>query len=406
MVYRYMGKKMTHRRGDTLIMGEKKMLWAQERVLRFLDGVYIGNYFWVNALDWNGYYKLDMELGAVEFVGIFEHANPLANKLFWRILAYRKSLFFIPWFFNYLVCLDTETLNTKYWKLPECVVPEPAKFRAAYLFEGKIYMFPMYGVDICVFDIKREKFECQKISMGQREEYDNPKGDFMQGCQFGSKVYLPSLSQSRILEYEFESNRYKWLSTEEAMVDLVKSSENELLMLSCSGNVWKYCLRDHQSEGIYSYDGKIELHPYRNIISQNGNLYLLPAMEENILVLGKEQEVRIQYPTGWEKHHTGTGIVSIFNGYYKDEKKVMIYPCMGNMLLEIGEDDMWKGKTFYDDIARWEKEVGRKNLFLEEYKAEIKIFMGILANGEERATVRNAEKTGDKIWHQLLGKVN
>ena len=64
--------------------------------LHFLDAAYINGYFWVSALEWNGYYKVNLETGKAEFLGTFENADLMADKLFNQVLAYKEFVFFIP----------------------------------------------------------------------------------------------------------------------------------------------------------------------------------------------------------------------------------------------------------------------------------------------------------------------
>ena len=106
--------------------------------LHFLDAAYINGYFWVSALEWNGYYKVNIETGKAELIGAFENVDLMADKLFNQVLAYGKFVFFIPWFSNYLVKLNTENLEVMYYKLPNFIIKEIAKFRVAVIYEKRI----------------------------------------------------------------------------------------------------------------------------------------------------------------------------------------------------------------------------------------------------------------------------
>lgn len=109
--------------------------------IHFVNMVYLGEYFWFSAMEWNGCYRLNIKTGKNEFIGVFDYSDVWCDRMFNQVLNYQDSIFFIPWFSNYLVCLNTETLKTKYWRLPEKIISEVAKFRTAVIYNGNIYMF-------------------------------------------------------------------------------------------------------------------------------------------------------------------------------------------------------------------------------------------------------------------------
>ena len=86
-------------------IGNTDML-RNAKPMHFIGGAIVDGYLWTNSLEWNGYYKLNIETGYAEFLGLFNYADSFADKLFSQVLAYQKFVFFIPWFFDYLVRLE------------------------------------------------------------------------------------------------------------------------------------------------------------------------------------------------------------------------------------------------------------------------------------------------------------
>lgn len=375
----------------------------------------MNGYLWVSALEWNGYYKVNIENGEAEFLGLFEKADVLADKLFNQVLAYGKYVFFIPWFSNYLIRLDTETLNTKYWELPSNIVVEIAKFRAANIYDGKIFMFPHCGNDICIFDIEAEEFECNRNWLDEflKNVKWNKEDKFVQGCQRNEIVWLPSLAGSFMMEYNLNNREYEIISfpeCEKKIVDIVEYGKNELLILTVIGNVWKYNIDNGNKELIYKYDGKVK-EPYRHVMSINNALYLFPSKEENInVIIGKKKEI-VQYPPEWKLQYINVGIETIISGYFTGEESIILYPCLGNMLLEI---DLIKenisGKMIYegDDIYR-RKEILRYIKFaditekiIDEINMDFRLFLDVIIENEQKNGVKKYLKRKNiKIWNAV-----
>ena len=231
-----------------ILYEKKKEALKIKQEIHFIDAAYVNGYFWTSALEWNGFYRVDMKNKEAKLLGFFEHANVFSNKLFYQVLAYGKAVFFIPWFSDYLVKIDTETLAAKYWKLPKKILSEIAKFRTANIYNKKIFMFPHTGIDICIFDIEKELFECDNTWFeevdSKIEKYQNDR--FIQGYQNDNIVYLPSLCGSYLLKCDLRINKYKIIKfpeNEKKIVDIKEQGENKFLILTWKGNVWKYNVR-------------------------------------------------------------------------------------------------------------------------------------------------------------------
>lgn len=374
------------------------------RHLHFIGAAYVDGYLWTNALEWNGYYKIDIENGKTEFLGLFEYADILADKLFYQVLAYEKYVFFIPWFSDYLVKLNTETLETKYWRLPESITPEIAKFRAAHIYKRKIIMFPMLGDIICTFDIEKEQFICDtKWTTGKScKKID---GDFLQGYQVNDKLYLPTCLRNTVFKYEISNTSHEvveFSEDEKGILSIEQYSEKELLVLTGKGNIWKYNIINGEKQLFYEYKGKTE-NPYAYIVRNRNTIYLFPAKEKNIVRLADGTEDVILYPLGWKTEYID--FLPLFGGYYKTEDSVWIYPIQGNMICQLDiNSNLLKGYELYDDYLNREKEMGKfinagypVGPILYENKMYMNTFVGILQR-KKKVKASFYKENGLKIW--------
>lgn len=387
------------------------MLRQKEKgILHFIGGVYVDGYLWTSALEWNGYYRVDIETGRAEFLGLFEYADVLADKMFYQVLAYGKYIFFIPWFSNYLVRLDTETLDTKYWIVPECIVAGIAKFRTANLYDGQIFMFPHVGDYICIFHIEEERFECDKKWVREYATFETRRSGFGQGCRKDQVVYLSNYGGSFMVKYDMERRECEMIlfpKEEEKIIDITEYGKDELLILTWPGNIWKYDTHNMQKKLIFQYGG-INDSPYSHIFLMEDILYLIPTDEENIRGLKGEKWKEIIYPAGWKQQYKYVGFDNVFVGYLADEKHFLLYPCKGNMLLEMkaGQKRLSGVEICEDSIIR-EKAIEK---YLEangvsEIKTELKVDLGVFLNifvGKVRGKDRDIFETdGMRIWRQM-----
>lgn len=302
--------------------------------LGFLDAVYIDGYLWFSALGWNAYYKVNVETGEIVFLGEFKYADLFANRLFYRILKVQQYIFFIPWFFNYLVRLDTETLETEYWKVPKEIEGYIAKFRTAYICNGKIVLFPMYGNVICFFDLKTLKFECDVSWNIKNWKID---GDFMQGCQVNDAIYSPVLTSNLILKYNLNCENHELITfskEEKGIVRVVPYNSQEILVLSLKGNIWKYQIASRHRVMLYQYKGKKDC-PYSNMAVCGEKIYIFPAHEEDIILLLNGKINHIAYPTDWRKENENFGIDWCMSEYWIERNSILLYPILGNMVLNL-----------------------------------------------------------------------
>lgn len=388
---------------------ENNDIQKYRRPLHFISSAYVNGYFWISALEWNGYYKLDPRDGRTEFLGIFEHEDIIADKLFYQTLSYENFVFFIPWFSNYLVRLDTKTLELQYWKLPESIVKETAKFRAANIYSQKIYMFPMVGQTICIFDIKEEKFVCEGNWIKEKK-LKNGNGDFLQGCFVKDTIYLPACFNNMVFKYKLSDDMHKCIEfpeDEKAIIDITYFNEDELLILSWKGNIWKYYVTIDEKEIIYEYDGTEE-NPYSCIINCNEYLCLLPAKEKNIKILERKIEGNLSYPTEWKMRYIDVGVDSLFTGYCKYDSNIMLYSPLGNMLLKLDiSKKLLLGIRVYDDFVQRRKEI-RKSIktscfsqqISESKKMKLDFFIDVIEDKKEQKETY-LEENGKEIWKQL-----
>ena len=156
--------------------------------------------------------------------------------------------------------MDTDNLNTKYWELPSSIVVEVAKFRAANIYDKKIFMFPHCGNDICIFDIEKEEFECNRIWLDEFLENVkwNKEDKFLQGYQKNEMVWLPNLSGGFIMKFNLMNYEYEIIlfpENEKRIVDIVEDKKNNLLILTEIGNVWEYGIDDGHKE-LISWENK------------------------------------------------------------------------------------------------------------------------------------------------------
>lgn len=316
---------------------------VKENQLHILNAVYMNDYLWFSALGWNGYYRMNIKTGKLSYLGKFDHYDPFKSKIFYRILKDQQYIFFVPWFSDYLVRLDTRTMETRYWKVPKEVESHIAKFRAAYMNEGKIIMFPMFGNTICLFDLQTLEFKSDTSWNSKKWEIN---GDFVQGCQVKDNLYVPVLTSSFLLKYNLNNKNHELISfrkEEKGVVKVVPYKDQELLILSWIGNIWKYHTISGKSEMLYQYEGEEDC-PYSNLIVCGKKIYILPAHEENIRVFSNGKIKSIEYPTEWRKKSEDSGVDWCISECWIEENDMLLYPALGNMVLNLNiETERIKG---------------------------------------------------------------
>lgn len=386
-----------------------------KRLLHFIGAAYINGYLWTSALEWNGYYRVDVKTGKAEFFGLFKYADVFADKLFNQVLSCGKFVFFIPWFSNYLVRLNTENLDTKYWKLPEHIVVEIAKFRVANIYNGKIFMFPRSGEDICIFDMEEECFECDRkwVKDYIKLEKCEVKDWFLNGCQKGEIVYLANYSSSFLMKYNmknYEMEIIPFLKSDEKVMEIIEYRKNDLFVLTALGNVWRFDTDSEKKELIYKYEGTVKL-PYIRIVGIQNRLYLIPEKEVNVICLDDKGFTKILYPVDWRYQYINVGMGSTFYGYFMNEDNFILYPCQGNMLLklEIGKK-CFSGIEIYEDskdrgieISKYLERNDFCEMIMEEPKAHLNLLLNVFA---KKNRLRNSDylfTNGMCIWNQMKG---
>lgn len=384
--------------------------------IHFIGGAIVDEYLWTTALEWNGYYKINVETGYAEFLGLFDYVDSLADKLFSQVLVHNKFVFFVPWFFDYLVRVDTETLDIRYWMLPENITREIAKFRAAYIYNGRIVMFPHVGDDICIFDIEKGEFKCCRNWIKELDKYKlkNKKDKFLQGCQVGEIAYIANSSDRFIMKYNLHNDTYEIIlfpESEKAIFDVEKFDNNYLLILTAVGNVWKYNIIKDSRELIYQYRGKTKS-PYGHVIAEQNCFYLIPAKESNIKFFDGKKEIIVPYPDDWKLHYINVNIETIFNGYLRNENEILLYPCLGNKLLKIkpGQRTVLD-LDIHENIKDRAEEVRKRILssgmcteLLYEPKSNLDLYLSIVnEKGEKAETTKRPKIIGLEIWDKMKG---
>lgn len=378
-----------------------------ESLLHFSSMVCVDDYYWFCSLEWNGYYRMNIHTHEIEFLGMFDIADALADKLFNIMLVYHNLIFFVPWFSDFLVSLNTQNLKVQYWKIPKKIISEVAKFRAANIYHKTIFMFPHCGNDICLFNIEEEKFECRNDWVGDYKKYVkwNINDKFLPGYQRGNEVYLPNLSGSFIMRYRLDTYAYEltlFPENEKKIVDIIEYDNNKLLVLSWKGNIWSYDIYNSNKELIYQYDGKEEF-PYRHIIKEGDCLYLIPAKEKCIKVIRPDKCYVLNYPSDWSLQYIYIGLDTVFNGYYIDRSKILLCPCSGNKLIVLSEKQLSeieiseKSDRLYKKI---ENIMSLYNYVIGERVVSLNNFIGTVKRERDRS--KNGKflyRNGNKIWN-------
>ena len=386
----------------------------ETRRLHFIGAAYINGFFWTSALEWNGYYRINIETGKAECLGIFQYMDVWEDKLFNQVLDYQKFVFFIPWFSNYLVRLNTENLNIKYWKLPENIIPEIAKFRAANIYANKIFMFPHCGDDICIFNIQTEEFECDQnwLDAFLKNVKWNKNDKFIQGLQKEDNVWLANLSGNFMMKYNLITYQLEMIlfpESEGKIMDITEHEENNLLVLTSLGNVWEYNINNCNKKLIYKYSGNLK-EPYRHILVIKDNFYLIPEKNRKIEKFNKMRTEMIEYPSDWKLQYVYVGMETVFNGYFLSGEKALLYPCLGNKLLVLNNDSL-TGITIYEDIESREKEIRRflranpiNGKVVYERNIDLEKFLNVFVERENKRNAENSFNVGGKhIWNIMKG---
>ncbi len=387
------------------------------KTIHFSGAAYCNNYLWFSALEWNGCYRANMETGESEFLGFFDYAGMMDDKMFMQVLEYEKNIYFIPWFSDYLVRVNTENLEKKYWRLPEEIIPKIAKFRAANMYNGKIYMFPHVGGGIYIFDISTEQFECDKDWIEAYDEFVDGKYNnmFLQGERCDSDIYLPTLSGNFMMKYNLDNRKSEMISiaeNEKYIVDITKRNADQLLLLTQIGNIYTYKLKDGKLDILYEYTRK-KAYPYKHVIVLGNSIYLIPAKEDKIIKLEQGVIKELEYPSDWKLEFINVGITSVFWGYLRQKDRVLIYPCMGNKAIWLETDlDTVGGTVFGETSQKREAQIcdkwfgeGIMNEAVVESKMNINMVLEKIV-GTDGSVVGKKEivLNGYHIWKEVRDK--
>jgi len=194
---------------------------------------------------------------------------------------------------------------------------------------------------------------------------------------------------------------------EEKIIDIIEYGENELLVLTWAGNIWKYNMHSMQKKCVYKYEEDND-YPYSHIVRIKNILYLIPKNGEEIEELERGKRNKIIYPIDWKLEYIDVSINEVFVGCFADEKQFSLYPCKGNMLLKMNAGQKcFTGIKIYEDSKGREKAIAE---FLEtngvseivrESSADLELFL----NGFTGRTIEKDKNISDtdgmRIWRRM-----
>ena len=149
------------------------------------------------------------------------------------------------------------------------------------------------------------------------------------------------------------------------------------------------------------------------MISTNNKLYLLPSKEKNINVITKKKKEILPYPIEWKLQYMNVWIENIFSGYVKDDDKLILYPCLGNMLLKIdlNKGDILGEKIYEEDNIYRRKEIIKHikstditDKIIGESYADVRLLLDvIIENEKEKKCKKHIKEKNIQIWNAVKG---
>ncbi len=326
------------KRGGILIERNKEFKYS---ALSFWDAFEENNNLIVSNVSFNGIFKIDMSNYKSEFIMRFDKEFGIRG-LHKQVISYKDILIFIPELAENVAFLDKNTLRLEYTSivLKDTIAGE-TKVAAAFVYKDELWLFPQYiSQDIIIINLQTKTTKCNNLLKKIIRDNEIPVGYPMFATPIlqENEVWIPIKNTSYIIKIDFDTfeTRIYSLLHSDFKINSIDFFEKKFWITSTNSlNIMKWNPYNGEEHVYYidvEWDGKST--PFSRIIPiSEEQCMILPAHTDSFLL--KEDCIikSIQYPRGF--HWVDDFKVNWTRCYSfkKKDKKIIILPSSGNMLL-------------------------------------------------------------------------
>lgn len=265
----------------------------RERSILFSTCEITGNTLWFFAYVENIFMKMDLGKNEIHYLdtpdGYCIEKSTGADIM----LSDGNKVYVLELNGKYMMEYDTIQNSCKYYDI-ECNVSEWVNFAALAKFEKYIYIFQRYmgavvKVDLETGAVYRRPQLYDEMQKYCEQDEDGLKICFSCGCVVGEFIWLFMEKRNIAVKYNMREESYEQYKLPEWCSGCyhVVYKNGLFYILDRNGNVFTWNSDTNDSEMLMSWDKK-EKDPFMRIAVTDTNIWVLPALEDDIYTISKE----------------------------------------------------------------------------------------------------------------------
>lgn len=305
-----------------------------ERPFRFCAAVKVEGTLFFSCLDYNALYKISSGKSTPEFVGRFPHEQPLSYFLHKECFFYKDKLIFTPENSSYIQIYDIK--KQKFNSIYITNYPN-RKFSHAesIIFGDFLLIFPMtFDEPVLKLNLVNEMIENDWGFINWCKENINAPQEikFTRVALYDGKIWLGVYESEYLVSIELDSSKYNLIKTGIDKIFAVFSGSNGIFVASNTSSKFYFMNGNYEFELFELSNEEKEKRPFNHIIEIDDKLLLIPAFDEDITILDKNNKKikHIVFPVDFIDE-----LSPKFFGFFKNENKIKLYPFNCPYLFEI-----------------------------------------------------------------------
>ena len=377
---------------------------------------------WMFHHKYNAVFKLHLQTKQIEFAGALEGAES-KNYMFKNAVAYGQKIFFIPYFCDCILVVDTKNGNM------ERVVLEEKELNNQYipiLHGKKIYLFPiLFSSRRFVIDAEDNTVEAAECPLSKELGYKNEEPVFVDGLLFKEHIFLVCDNKPFLAEYapetdSWEVHRYKGTA---AFYRIAADDENIWIM----SNNPVMLLRWNKEEGFsvvsedfaayHILDGSSPA--FSGLACIRDSVWFIPFQADHFIKIDRKTGKHAKVPVGTQELLGNGKEGGFFGGRCHDEDYEYLFSRESDKIVCIDKNgNRAVSMEFVPFMENQQKEIMESvmqasvNPVYRESYCSLKDFLDIVAQGKDihidkrkgffRGNVNFADGTaGKEIWKHM-----
>lgn len=263
----------------------------------FSAGIVLGDSLFFSDNTINGLFKTDLIGHETMYIGSFQNEDHCKGLMHKQAISKDDMIYFVPnQGFNVHV-FNIETFEIK--NIPLYKVDELRYvFSGGVIFEDYLYIVPGV-ISQPVISINLKTYEQKLIDIGLASVLKNAPNDkqlFSRIDVFGDKVYMPVLSQNRVVEYNIPQNSIKMVTVSQENLANIYVIDNSILISTLYSGLYYYDVGNKEIVEIKGDEKEqTEICCYTIIKKDMCNCYAVPDLGGKVLLLKKGKDNRWCY---------------------------------------------------------------------------------------------------------------